>query len=134
MTENYQPPLFVENIHTALSDVVRALGGFKRVGVELRPDKPADEAGRWLSDCLNADRRERLDYHQIIWLLKEGRRAGCHTAAHFLMHEAGYSIPQPVEPEDEMAELQRQFIESVRLQAKIAERIERVSPQLRRAA
>lgn len=134
MTEAYQPALFVEDIHTALSDVVRALGGMKKVGVAMRPDKPADDAGRWLADCMNKDRRERLDYEQIMWLLKEGRKVGCHTAMHFLNQEAGYAPPTPVEPEDEMAELQRQFMESVRIQAKLVERIEKVNPQIRRAA
>lgn len=134
MTESYQPALFIEDVHTALSDVVRALGGFKKVGAAMRPDKAADEAGRWLADCLNKDRRERLDYDQLLWLLKEGRRIGCHTAMHFLNQEAGYAPPVPVEPEDEMAELQRQFIESVRAQARIAERIEKLNPVLKRAA
>lgn len=134
ITEKYQPQLFIEDIHTALVDVVRALGGFKKVGVAMRPEKPADEAGRWLADCLNRDRRERLDYDQIIWLLKEGRRVGCHTAMSFISQESGYAQPVPVEPEDEAAELQRQFLASVQLQAKIVDRLERLQPKLAKVA
>jgi hypothetical protein len=134
MTESFQPALFVEDIHTAFSDVVRALGGFKRVGSDLRPDKPADEAGRWLADCLNKDRRERLEYEQVLWLLKEARKVGCHTAMHFISEQSGYAAPVPVEPDDEVAELQRQFMASVQAQARIVERLERLQPSLKRAA
>lgn len=133
MIDHSQSPLFVEDLNTALADVVRALGGFKKVGATLKPDKMADEAGRWLSDCMNRDKREKLDLDQIMWLLKEGRKIGCHTAIHFMATEAGYSSPTPIEPKDEMAELQRQFMESVRMQAKIADRIEKLHPQVRGA-
>ncbi len=126
MSDFHQPPLFIEDVRTALSDVVRALGGFKKVGAELRPDKAADEAGRWLADCLNKDRRERLDYEQIMWILKEGRKHGCHTAMQFIASESGYTAPTPIDPEDEAAELQRQFMKSVHAQAKIVERMEKL--------
>ena len=45
----------------------------------------------------------------------------------FVAADAGYAAPQPIEPRDEMAELQRAFIESVNLQAKLAERMERAA-------
>ena len=42
----------------------------------------------------------------------------------FICRDLGYSDPQPIEPEDERAALQRQFIESTALLVKMAERIE----------
>jgi len=121
-----QGALFTEDINDAIRDVVRALGGNKEVGHRLRPEMPANEAGTWLKDCLNPARRERLNPEQVVWLLREGRKVGCHSAMHFIADEAGYLRPVPMEPKDEAAELQRQYIEAVRLQKRLADRMERV--------
>ena len=43
-----------------------------------------------------------------------------------LLAELGYAPPQPVEPRDEAAELQRQFIEASRMMSQLASRIERL--------
>lgn len=40
---------------------------------------------------------------------------------------AGYSVPSPIEPRDEMAELQREYIAAAKTMQKLAERIERVN-------
>lgn len=44
----------------------------------------------------------------------------------FLSQETGYAAPLPVEPADEAAELQRQYVESTKALLKMAERIERL--------
>ena len=121
-----QPQLWTEDINDALRDVVRALGGPKSAGSKLRPEIPADDAGKWLKDCLNPERRERLTPEQVLWLIREGRKVGCHSAINFIADDAGYSRPSPVEPQDQLAELQKQFIESTRQQKSIAERMERL--------
>ena len=127
MTETYQPSLFVESIYQALTDIIRVLGGAKKVGVLLRPELASDNAARWLNDCLNDSRREKLDIEQMLLLLREGRKVGCHIAIEYICQTAGYTTPKPSEPKDEMAELQRQFVESVRAQSAIATRIERLT-------
>lgn len=124
-----QTALFYESLNDALRDVVMALGGTKKVGAMMRPEKTVDEAGRWVNDCLNPDRREKFDPEQVIWLLREGRKVGCHAAMHYLCSDTGYAAAQPVEPEDEIAALQRQFIESSKGVAAIAARIERMMGQ-----
>lgn len=121
-----QNTLFSEDFNDALKDVVRALGGTKAVGVRLRPEMAADAAGAWLKDCLNPTRRERLDPEQVLWILREGRKAGCHSAMNFIADEAGYVRPAPLEPQDEAAQLQRAFIDSVQQQKLIASRLERL--------
>lgn len=40
--------------------------------------------------------------------------------------QLGYTLPTPVEPRDEAAELQRQYIEATRALMKMSERIERL--------
>lgn len=122
-----QQVLFHESLNDALREVVQTLGGTKKVGVLLRPEKSADEAARWISDCLNPDRREKFDPEQVLWLLREGRRVGCHSGMHFLCSASGYSAAQPIEPKDELAELQRNFIEASKHLSRMADRIERIT-------
>lgn len=120
-----QVSLFHESINDALREVVAALGGTKKIGALMRPEKSPDEAARWVSDCLNADRREKFNPEHVLWLLREGRKIGCHAAMNFIAQDAGYSA-QPIEPRDEMAELQRQYIEAAKNMGKLADRIERM--------
>lgn len=122
-----QRSLFHESLNDALRELVRALGGTKRVGAQMRPEKSADDAGRWLSDCLNPDRRERLDPEHLLWLIKQGRTAGCHALIDFLCDAGGYQQPDPIEPQDEVAELQRQYIDAAKSMQRMAERIERLA-------
>lgn len=131
-----QPALFHESINDALRELVMSLGGTKAMGSRMRPELPADHAGRWLNDCLNDSRREHLTPEQLMWLLAEGRKAGIHGAMSYVNSGCGYSVPLPVDPEDERAKLQREYIEAARAMQHLAERIERTntSPGPRLAA
>lgn len=122
-----QTTLFHDSIADALRETVQCVGGFKVVGLRLWPEMPADHAAGKLRDCLNHDRRERLSPEQLLLLLRLGREHGCHSAMHYLASESGYTTPQPLEPADERAELQRAYIESARHMARLADRIERLS-------
>lgn len=124
--ENTQVPLFVEDLNEAIRATVNCLGGFKAVGVELKPEKSAVDAGKWLADCLNASKRDRLDPEQLAYIRRRARAAGCHVLAAFEMQQAGYAPPVPVAAEDEAAELKRQFIEATKAQALIVQRLERL--------
>lgn len=123
-----QPALFVESITDALREVVRACGGPKVVGCKLWPEKTPDAAGRTLSDCLNDARAEKLSPDQVLLLARMGRERGCHAVLAFLAAECGYAPPTPVEPEDERAALQREYIEATKVLAHLAARIDRIEP------
>lgn len=110
----------------ALRELVRELGGNKVVGALLRPDLAADRAGAWLKDCLNPERAERLQPSQVFHLLKLGHDKGIHGPTEYILGNVGYAVT-PIEPEDEAAELQRAFIESVSYQRRIVERMERIT-------
>jgi hypothetical protein len=120
-----QAKLFITDIYDALGDLVRAAGGPKAVGQVMKPEKPADESAGWVKDCLNRNRREKFDAEHILWLLKRGRETGCHDPIAFICNHAGYSAPEPIEPESELAKLLREYIElegrRVGLQPKIEE-------------
>ena len=126
--------LFHDSFSDALTEVVKSLGGHKTVGLALRPDKSADSSARWLNDCLNPSRSERLDPDQVLFVLREGRKAQSHSAMNYLLREAGYADAQPIEPEDEKAALQRQVIESVKSLEQIMTRLNRTETTLRQVA
>jgi len=130
-----QEELFHEDINAALGHVIAAIGGYKRVGVELWPTQPADQAGRKLANCLNPDHAQNLHPSDVLWILREGRKKGIHSAMAFIAGECGYANPSPVEPEDEAAALQRQFIEAQQQMAQMMRRMEKLSlPGLKGAA
>lgn len=125
--ESSQVPLFVEDLNEAIRATINALGGMKAVGVELRPEKSAVDAGKWLADCLNPDKRDRLAPDQLAYIRRRGRIAGCHILASFEMQDAGYAPPVALEPEDERAALQREFVHAVKALEVIQQRIARAA-------
>jgi len=104
-----QQPLFFEDIYDAFRYLVQVCGGAKKVGAILFPEKGPEAAGRYLMDCLNSGRSEKLDFEHMTMLLRIGREGGCHGAIEFVCSGAGYSKPTPIDPADEKAELQRQL-------------------------
>lgn len=126
VTERRQQDLFHESIHDAVKTVVAALGGLKAVGVQLWPEKPVDEAARYLADCLNPDRPHGLHPEKLLLLLRLARAKGVHTAVTWMLREIGYADPQPIDPDDEMAELQRQFIRHTETLDALMKRMERL--------
>lgn len=116
----------IDSINEALIVCIKALGGSKQVAPLLWPEKTPDSAQRLLLDCLNDDRPARLTPEQLIFVLRLSRRAGCHAGIEFICAHLSYAAPTPIEPRDEADELRRQFIESTKTLARLAERIERL--------
>lgn len=119
-----QGKLWYETVEDAFQSLVDALGGYKKVGAELWPAMPAAEAGRRLADCLNTARAHKLELREAIWLLKRGHDAGCHVAIAYINETCGYAEPAPVDPEDEHARLQREFIGAVQALQTIQKRMD----------
>ena len=109
-----QGQLFYDSYEDAIRDTVTAIGGLKRVGSMLWPAVPADDAGRKLAACLNSDKREKLDLGELQLIRRAARQLGVHILASYENRDAGYSDPLPVAPEDEAAQLQREFIAAVK--------------------
>jgi hypothetical protein len=111
-----QLPLIHEDFLSALTTCVQALGGAKKVGVMLRQEYDGDpeKAARWLLACLNAQRDERLSIEQTFKVMREAKAIGCHVAMAYIAQAVGYADPQPIEPEDERARLQREYVAAVR--------------------
>ncbi len=130
--QNNELAMFAD-LDDAISGAVVALGGWKKVGCLLRPELGAkpDLAAQWMRDCLNTEKRERLNPHQVLHLLKLAREAGYHAAKHWLDSELGYEQGRPLNPADEQAKLQRDFIAAVQAAKHLGDRLEKLTqPQL----
>lgn len=121
-----QIPLYHEDVYEAIRTAVQALGGSKKVGSTLWPDKLPDKAGELLNNCLNHTRPEKLDPEQVVYLIGQAQKIGVHSIVNFIGTTCNYSFT-PIEPEDEKAELQKQFIESMKIQKALIERMEALS-------
>lgn len=122
--------LFCETIEEAIDEVLKASGGRKKVAVDLWPSLGVREAHNRMDACLNPERREKFDPTEIVWIARLGRQVGCHSLMRYLCHECSYAEPTPLEPEDERARLQREYIDAVNRLAKLQADISR-SPGLR---
>lgn len=127
-----QESLFHETWADALRAVCEKCGGIKKVASQLRPNIGTDQAARLVSSWFNPDRPEKPDFDDIRAILRIGKQNGCHLGKHWLDDDLGYQRSQPIEPRDELAELQRDYISAAKNMQRIAERIERV--QLRIAS
>lgn len=116
-----------ESLNEALIHAVKALGGSKQVGFKLWPEKTIDSAQRHLLACLNDDKPERLSPDHLMMLLRLARASGHHEPLAYILQDLGYAQTHPIEPRDEDAELRREYIEAVRLQAQIVDRMEKAS-------
>jgi hypothetical protein len=134
----------VETWNDALIDCVKAAGGSAIVGKKVFPEKSPESAQRALLDCLNDDRPAKLSPDQTKLILRLARDKGFHGGIAFLLADLGYAPTTPIEPKDEVAELQRQFIEAGAQAAELGARMEQmvqriaavqgIAPMLRRAA
>lgn len=129
-----QTALFYDTFPDALIGAVHALGGFKKVGGDLRPEMLAEAAGRWLSDCLNPETRAKLELDQLMYIIRAARQANHHALMNYMCEHSGYGNPQPVEPEDEKAKLMRDFIEATKEATRNVERMEALTRAPLRAA
>lgn len=83
---------FFESPEDALRAAVQALGGAKKVGCTLWPDKGPDAAGRHLLDCINPGRAEKLEMSQMMAILRMAKEAGHHAPMTWLAGEIGYEV------------------------------------------
>lgn len=114
-----------DSINEVLIEAVKALGGSKKVGVKLWPEKTIEAAQRHLLNCLNEDKPERLTPDHLMLLLRMARDMGHHGAFTHMCALLGYAEPQPINPKDELTELLREYLEAKKQEAGKTERIER---------
>lgn len=115
-----------ESMNDALIGAVKALGGSKQVGPLLWPDLEPDAAQRRLLDALNPDRPAHLTPGQMLVVMRKARQRGNHDAIQWILARLGYAPTHAVDPRDEVADLQRKFIEASDQIATLGEQIMRL--------
>lgn len=118
----------MDSLTEALVTCVKACGGSKQVACVLWPEKAPDAAQRLLLDCLNDDRAAHLSPDHVMLVLKLARAKGCHAGFYYMADVLGYSQPTPIDPRDEVAELQRQFVAATQSMAAMVQRMEQLQP------
>lgn len=116
----------METINDALIQAVKDLGGSKIVGPMLWPELLIDQAQKKLLDCLNPERPHHLTPEQASLILRKAKEAGKHGAMEFVCSYIGYSNPTPIEPKDEKAQLQKDFIAYAKSMAVMLARMEKL--------
>jgi hypothetical protein len=126
----------MDSLNDALIEAVKAAGGSANVGAKLWPEKPPQHAQRALLDCLNEDRPAKLSPEQVLLILRLAKARGHHGAIGFILQDLSYSPTAPIEPKDEAAELQKQFIAATQAMQELSRRMESLTarPALRAAA
>lgn len=121
-----QDKLFHEDWRDALKHVVKALGGYDAVGIELWPSKTRKAAGAWLSDTLNPERPAKLDLEEIQHLLQLAREKEIHVGIFQLVDDLGYTRPSPRDPQDVEGEIARQMEAAFATAEQLLKRYERL--------
>lgn len=121
------PPLWYDCDEDAIRDAVHALGGTKAVAAQLWPERPVAQSQALLSDCMNTDRPAKLSLAQIILIGKSARAIGHHGLMRYIAMEMGYEEPRPTTPDDQRAELQREFMAATKLIQQLGQKMERLS-------
>jgi hypothetical protein len=116
---------FFDSPEDALKAIIQHLGGIKRVGPKLFPDKSVDAAARYLLDCVNHDRQEKLALTQIMMLLRLAHEAGYHSAYAWLSGEIGYDI-KPITRAEEVDRLTSVVEQSTKTLASALATLERL--------
>jgi hypothetical protein len=105
----------------AIRAAVDSLGGLQSVGHRLRPELDPILAGQWLAHCLDAERREKLAFEQIVWIFSTAKLAGKHAGFEQLAEACGYRVTAVIDPKDELADLVRRSESALRQAAELSE-------------
>ncbi len=116
----------LDSLNSVLVDIVKALGGSKKVAPLMWPEKSVNAAAILLCDCLNNDRAQKLTPDQAMFILRLARNNNINIGIEYICQALGYSKPTPIQPEDEKAQLMREFITAQKLMANIAKQMESV--------
>ena len=120
-----QEQLWHDTLESALWSTAERIGP-KKLGSEMFPEMSPEDAAKVIARWCNTERPEKPSPSQIEYIARRGREHDCHIVMHYLAQSCGYAEPEPVNPEDERAKLQRQFIDAVGELRAIEKRMERV--------
>lgn len=124
MRDNPTARLFFDDVHEAIAQLVRDCGGPKHVASALWPAMTLKAATDQLAHAIDPERREKLTLDELMFVMRLAREKGSHGFIRQLCRDVGYTEPSPLEPADERAALQREFIGYAKRLDQLAKRIE----------
>lgn len=117
--------LFYEDEFDALRAAIAASGkSMKEVAGHLFNHMKPESAYARLAACLNEEKDQRLTLGQVVALC---RFCESYDVLMFMADELSHARPAPVTRDDERVRLQREFVESTRVQQQILDRLERLA-------
>lgn len=117
---------FFETPEQAIEACINALGGAKKVGPMLWPDKSIDNARTYLLACVNHDRAENLNYSQLIFIFREAKALGFHAGFQWFANEIEYDV-RPITKSEEVDRLTGIIEQSTKALAQSISALERLT-------
>jgi len=87
--------------------IIRSGKPFKEVALALWPEKKADSAYAMLKNALRAEHRDKLTADQHLFI---ANHCGEYDFVYYCCQNTSHGQPEPVEPEDELKALIRQYL------------------------
>lgn len=116
---------FYEHPEQALEACVQALGGAKKIGASLWPDKSMENARTYLLACMNSDRPEKLSLSQMIFIFREAKQIGFHAGFEYFSRECEYDS-KPIAKAEEIDRLTTVVEQSTKTLAAALATLERI--------
>lgn len=95
---------FYETPEAAVRACIEQLGGAKKVGAKLFPDKTTENARDYLLACVNETRPEKLSFTQTMFIFREAKSIGFHAGFEWFAHQCEYEA-RPITRAEEMDRL-----------------------------
>ncbi len=81
---------FFDAPEKALDACIQALGGCKKVGVILFPEKASESASTYLANCVDPHRHEKLSLAHTLMLFRMAKQSGVYAPFLWFASECGY--------------------------------------------
>jgi len=126
-----QAELFHDSENDALGSDIAAMGGFKRIAGQLWPSMKIESAYAKLKNSLSDTKAEKLEFCEVIQIIAWAKEHNSFASINYITDKCGFERAQAKKPEDVIADLLRAYIDSVKTQKQITDRIECISLPLR---
>ena len=87
-------------IYDAITETVRAIGGFKATSARLWPAMNLASAYARLKHCSNESHREKLAPDELALLAEWGAAAGCFAIAEYMSYRSGGAFTFTIKKDD----------------------------------
>lgn len=107
--------------------IVRSGKEFKQVAQAVFPSLAAQSAYARLKSCLNPEKDEKLSADEHLFV---ANFCGEYDYLYYSAGKCHHSLPQPIAPQDEQAELQRRVVSAVEDLKRLASRLEKADDRV----